>query len=363
MNGYLKKTICLWLFLQLFVFAKLYPQSETPTPLFIQFDCQIGENKPHRPVVENLTYPYRAVNLKFGWQTTGNADWEVAYRYPSYGFAFSYGTFGSDVIGEPVSIYFFTNFPQITTRFFRLDFEVDLGISHGINPYDEVLNPYNFSTGSSFNALVGFYFEQSFHLSPQVDFFVSEGFSHYSNGALAYPNLGLNIPSLKFGIRYTAPAPTYKKPIGKPAFKRRFQLITYIGGGTKKLFGPTPSYNEVLISPSFFLQTGFKRRLGVGFELAYNEAFKGIYKKEHYTGEQLLTYAVHVSHEFLIERFTILTQLGCYLSEPPSDKYCFERIGLGYYLTKHMRLVLNIKAHYIKAEYVEAGLCFDLNFN
>ncbi|MBN1925072.1 MAG: acyloxyacyl hydrolase [Prolixibacteraceae bacterium] len=351
------------MFLQICLVANVYSQTDSASVFFINFDYQTGENRPHRPIVENLTYPYKAANLKFGWQTNGKNDWEVAFHYPSYGIALNYGTFNTDVLGSPAAFYFFTNFPQISTRFFRIDLELNLGISHGINPYHEINNPYNFSTGSTINAIFGLYLEESFHLSPQLDFFVSEGFSHYSNGALSYPNLGLNIPSLKFGIRYLHEKPEYIGREEKLKFKHRFQLITYIGAGTKKLFGPAPSYNEVLVSPSFFLQTGYKRRIGVGFELAYNEAIKGIYKKENYSGKQLLTYGIHLSHEFLIDRFTILLQLGLYLSEPPSDKFYFERLALGYYLSDHVRFLLCIKAHYIKAEYVEAGLSFDLNFN
>ncbi|HKK81949.1 MAG TPA: hypothetical protein VJ909_06865, partial [Prolixibacteraceae bacterium] len=61
------------------------------------------------------------------------------------------------------------------------------------------------------------------------------------------------------------------------------------------------------------------------------------------------------------ERFTILTQLGLYLGKHPvGDKVYYERIGVGYYLTPWWRAVLNLKAHYIKAEYVELGFVFDV---
>ncbi len=343
-------------------YSRLSAQEPTNSPFFISLDYQTGENKPHREIVKNLRFPYRAMNLKFGWQSIGKSDGEIAYRYPAYGLGINAATFQSTVLGEPVSVFFFASFPQITTKFMRTDLEIELGFSHGINPYHLLRNPDNFATGSSANALFGLYLEQSFHLSPHINFFVSGGFSHYSNGALAYPNLGLNVPSLKAGLRYIHEVPRYIKKERKPNFASHVQWISSVTGGVKKLFSPSPTYHAVVLNTSFYLQTGYKRRIGIGYELSYNEAIRGIFAKRDYSGMQLLTHAVHVSHEFLFGRFTLLTQLGFYLGDAPSDTFYFERIGLGYYLFPHGRVVLNLKAHYIKAEYIEAGFCFDLNF-
>jgi hypothetical protein len=334
--------------------------SQQTNPLFISLNYRTGENKPHREIIKNLYYPYRGVDLKIGWQTTGSKDWQRAYRYPSLGVGVNWNTFKTDILGAPVGVYFFSQFPQFHTSWCRLDLEVNFGLSYGINPYNEVTNPTNFSTGTSLNSIFGLFLEQSFHITPQADLFVSGGLGHYSNGALGWPNLGLNIPMLKFGVRYLTEKTVFEKSKEKFDFKKALTINTFIGGGIKTLFAPTPVYREVVISPTLFYRTGFKRRLGLGFEMAYNEAKAPVLD---YSFEQLLTYGVHLSHEFIIDRFTILGQFGIYLKNQPSDKFYFERIGFGYYLTKHTRIVLNVKAHYIKAEYMEAGIVFDLDMN
>lgn len=336
--------------------------SHAATPWFISLNYRTGENRPHRPIIKNLTYPYRGVDLKLGWQSIGKKRWQQAYRYPSYGIGFNWNTFKTDVLGEPFAAYFFTNFPQLTLPRARLDLEVDLGLSYGIHPYDAELNPNNFSTGSAFNAFFGLYLEQTFRLGKHVDLFVSEGFTHYSNGALGWPNLGLNIPSLKAGLRVYPQAVPVKEKQFSNDFKGYWQLTTNLGTGIKTLWAPRPLYKEYLIAPTLYYRPSYKRRVGMGFELAYNEAVHGVWDKRHYTGTQLLTYAMYAAHEFVVERFTIVAQFGIYLYNMPSDKFYFERIGMGFYLTEHTRLVLNLKAHYFKAEYVETGLVFDLNF-
>lgn len=336
--------------------------SQDKTPYFFSLNYRTGENKPHREVIKNLTYPYRGIEAKLGWQSVGKQNWQQAYRYPSYGIGVNWSTFKTDILGAPTSVYAFTNFPQLTTKWARLDLEVDLGISHGINPYDEITNPENFSTGSTINAFFGFYLEQSFHVSKNMDLFVSEGLTHYSNGALGFPNLGLNIPSLKFGFRYT-PNPIERAPKRTlPGVENPWQLNTFIAFGTKTFREPTPYYKELVIAPTLYYRTSYKRRIGFGFEGAYNDVFQAHYITRDYTGKQLLTAAVFGAHEFIIERFSILTQFGIYLHNKPLETFYYERVGMGFYLTPSMRVSLSLKAHYVKAEYVEFGIIYDLNF-
>lgn len=338
----------------------LSAQSDSKTPFFFSLDYRTGKNKPHRPIIANLTYPYRGVEFKMGWQTLGKQPWQQAYRYPSFGIGVNWNTFKTDVLGDPFAAYFFTNFPQVTLPWARLDLEVDFGASYGIHPYDSITNPHNYSTGSAINVIFGLYLEQSFDVGKHIDLFVSEGFTHYSNGALGFPNLGLNIPSLKFGVRYQ---PNFVERIPKSpreSFHPKWQINTYLGTGMKTLFTPTPYYHEYLVAPTLYLRTSYKRRVGIGYELAYNEAIRGIYEQRNYTGKQLITSAIYASHEFIIERFTVVTQFGIYVKNQPSDKFYYERIGMGFYLTPSIRMVLNLKAHYFKAEYVETGLIFDL---
>lgn len=360
--------------LAVFCFSSKISHSQNNEKPSIRFSVAYlsGQNKPHRVVIENLTFPYRGVELKASWQSLGKQPWQVAYRYPAYGVGFNWSTFKTDILGAPASLFFFTNFPQVTTSWAQLDLEVDVGMSYGINPYHPEKNPENFSTGSSFNAFVSFHLEQSFNLGKHLDIFTSQGITHYSNGAIGYPNLGLNIiPSLKFGMRYQ---PNYVEIIKlkeKLEFDPNWQLNIYVGGGRKMLSNPNNTYHEVLISPAIYYRIGYKRRVGIAYDISYNEAITGVWTRRDETGKELILQAALVSHEFLINKFTILTQVGFYVHNLPFDKVRYNRfdidctisrLGIGYYITPWSRAVLNLKAHYIKAEYVEVGLVFDLNF-
>lgn len=368
----LKKTLFLFAIV-LSVGLKSYSQNEIKTPYFVQLSHVRGENKPHRPIIANLTYPYRGAEVKIGWQSVGKQPWQVAYRYPSYGIGFNLSTFETEVLGVPAALFFFTNFPQINSKRFNLNLDVNFGLSYGINPYDKISNPRNFSTGSTVNAFFGIYLEQSFHIDKKFDITISEGLTHYSNGAMGYPNLGLNVfPTIKIGIRDCHAVPEKLNKGLKPQFNRNWQFNIYVGGGRKTLFNANTFYHELVFSPSIYYRVGYKRRIGIAYDIIYNEAITGIWTRADEKGTELITQAALFSHEFIINRFTILTQAGVYVDNLPFDKDVFHRfdkdciisrLGIGYYLTPWARLVLNLKAHYIKAEYIETGIIFDINLN
>lgn len=348
--------------LSLIPVAKAQSDSLT-TPYFFSINYRYGRLVPHSPKVENLKYPYRGVELKMGWQTLGKQTWQQAFRYPSFGAALSWNTFKTDILGAPVSGYFFTNFPQVTTKYFRIDLEMDLGLTYGINPYDPVTNPENFAIGAKWNNYFGFYLEESFHISKHLDLFASEGFTHYSNGAMAYPNYGLNMPMLKFGVRYQPNDVQALPKAPRTKFGTKWNLVTYVGTGVQTVFLPPQRFHEYTIAPAIYFRPVYKRRFGIGYEIAYNEAIRTVYETRNNTGKQLVTQSVFAAHEFIIERFTILSQFGIYLKNQPSDTFYYERLGLGFYITPWMCAVLGLKAHRFTAEYLEAALVFDLPLN
>jgi hypothetical protein len=64
-----------------------------------------------------------------------------------------------------------------------------------------------------------------------------------------------------------------------------------------------------------------------------------------------------LSHEFIIYRFLIVTQLGIYTYQKSFAHHTFyNRIGLRYKFSKHFFAVISIKSHSAKADFIETGL-------
>lgn len=329
---------------------------------YIDADYFVGQNKPHRPEIKNLVYSCSGFDIRAGWQSNGNKLWHKAYRNPSYGVGFNYNQFETPIIGTPLSLYFFSTFPMVRYRFLQLNFSYNLGISHGINPYNAETNPYNKATGTRNNVFGGINVDEEFSITRNISIFAQQGFTHYSNGTLGFPNLGLNAPMLKVGARYYV---SQKEPYQKEKIKvdekpwgGSFMLVT----GAKKL-RPEQSwhyYKEIGLIPVLTKRLSYKNRVGVGGEFLFNQAVRGKYLDKELSTSQIITAAVNVQHEFLIEKFSVLTQFGIYLHNQPSSTFYYERLGVSYSFIQHMRLGLSLKAHYVKAEYVELSLCYDL---
>jgi len=255
--------------------------------------------------------------------------------------------------------------PQFRFRRFTVTLDGNFGISYGINPYDEIKNPGNFSTGSSLNVYAGLYLEESYMLTPNLSLFCLQGLTHYSNGNLGFPNVGLNVPTLSFGARFTPrPLPSALPQSPDPEYTRNWQLNCYLGAGMMKNSADWPIYKSIVFSPTLSKRINYVHRLGIFYEIAYNENMTNKGEFHNLKGFQIITHATGVTHDFLIERFTILMSLGVYLTNKiPTDSYVYERIGLSYEFLKNLRAGFYMKAHGIKAEYFELGLLYDLHFN
>lgn len=352
----------LLLFLLAFLFPITIEAQDKKASFYIDADYFKGHNKPHRPEIENLTYKCSGFDIRAGWQSNGNRLWQKAYRNPSYGVGLNYNHFETSIIGSPISLYFFSSFPMLRYKPFQFNITYNLGFSHGINPYDEVTNPDNKATGTRNNVFFGIYADEEISIIPNLSIIAMQGFTHYSNGTLGYPNLGLNAPMLKFGVRYyTRPEETYKREkvkVDEKPWGGSFTLVT----GAKKL-RPEQSwyyYKEIGILPVLTKRLSYKNRVGIGGEFLLNQAVRGKYIDQELSTSQIITIAVNAQHEFLINRFSVLTQMGIYLHNQPSSTFYYERLGVSYAFLPYLRAGLGLKAHYVKAEYIELSLSFDL---
>jgi hypothetical protein len=344
-----------------FLPALALAQTDHKPSFFYSLNSRTGKNVPHRKEIMHLDYPYNGIEFKMGWQTTGTTQWQQAYRYPSLGIGFNWNTFHTNILGNPAAAYAFSSFPLFRLGPLRFDIETNLGLSYGINPYDEVANPLNTAIGSPLNGFFGLYFEQTFFWDKQLQLFVSEGFSHYSNASLGYPNFGLNVPSLKVGVRYHPGVTDLQKTDFAPVTDN-WSLVSMLYSGQREMMDKK-KYIELALNQSVYYRKRYKNRFGLGYELAYNEA-RGARSKVQANGVtfgDLITGAVFLTHEFMIERITLLTQIGVYAFNIPADTFYFERIGIGFRVLPKTRLLMNLKAHYFKAEYLEFGIAYDLS--
>lgn len=322
---------------------------------YYSFGYRFGQNRPHRENIMHLNYFYQGAEFKLGWQTPGASQWQHAYRFPRIGLGINWNWFDNETLGKPAALYFFTGFPQFRSGRFRLDLELNLGAAYGFKPYDPIKNPSNKAIGSAGSVYFGIFAEQALRLTDHLELFIGQGLSHYSTGSLSYPNTGLNILMLKAGMNYQPQRAVFENRT-IPKMQPSWSVSVNLFSGSKKLDAPTPNYEQYGLSLSLNRRLSYKNRVLLGYETAYNEATQMMYWDRTLRTNELISHALYAGHEFVIERFLIVGHLGLYLKNRPTDKGYYERLALAFEVLPKTYLSLQLKAHKVKAEYIELGL-------
>ncbi|MDX1350781.1 MAG: acyloxyacyl hydrolase, partial [Putridiphycobacter sp.] len=171
----------------------VYAQEGNTHGLYLQ--SKGGFLMAHRSAMAHLVRN-NALGLEVGYVKYKQAYEDRFYRFPSLGFNLEFRNFGySKVLGSAVSLSHFFGRSIYQSNSFFVDFQYGMGVGYITKKYDLATNPTNNAIGSHFNAKVTLKLMatknfNSFTLGGGLEL------SHFSNGAITYPNLGLNLPSV-----------------------------------------------------------------------------------------------------------------------------------------------------------------------
>lgn len=167
-----------------------------------------GEN----PEERTMNHAF-AVHLKYAFQQASGSKKAQIYKGAYQGVGAGWADFNSQ-LGHPFTVYLFQG-ARIATVCQRLTFnyEWNLGLAMGWNPYNAVDNVSNLVIGSKVTAYIDADFYLSYRLSRQLDFNIGVSVTHYSNGNTKFPNAGLNTAGIRAGLAYYMNRPTSEAPV------------------------------------------------------------------------------------------------------------------------------------------------------
>lgn len=316
----------------------------------------------HREAMADIAeHPYMGTELRLGLQTTGNKYWHEVFNYPSYGIGIHSGFFINNVIGNPIAIFTYLDLPFLRKDKFYLSTTWGVGGVFNIDEYDEVSNPDNIAIGTDLNAYVNFSAGGRYKISEKWEIGTNIKFQHYSNGAIKKPNLGLNLLSGEVILAFY-PGKTLedvrKRVTPKPYKKYEFNF--WMAGGVNindDLDDPVQTNYTLSISAS--RRINYKRNVGIGFDVFYNEYFKYDIEipEDEVTNSDLISYAAFLSTELIVGKFRLGVQLGTYMYTPYEYEIpVYERVALRYYFIPNLFGNISVKANGATAEYIEWGL-------
>lgn len=313
--------------------------------------------------------------LLFQFQTIGKKDWQAHQRYPLLGISLMHFDLGNkEALGQAYAV-----IPTITIPFLRrektsMEFRVGTGVSYLTQKFSPVFNTENNAIGSNVNSAITFKIGMNYWYKPHLHLTAAGSFTHFSNGAAALPNFGINIPGVVLGVRYfpkaIAKTDLLKAESSNKLDKKKFGASVFLGLAYREYIssqGPRYPIYTVSVAGTYTLTKN--NILSAGIDVEYNSA---IYEfalhtfafEEPDARRKSYRAMAFIADEFRFGKLGLGLQLGTYITPGSyllphpittklSVRYYFKPIGkpaTRFYLGSYM------KSHLIVAEQIGFGM-------
>lgn len=345
-------------------FIALYPnvlgQKGEGSNYFFETNYQYGFVWQHRPSIESiLGGNINVLQLNIGKETYGQTYWDQLYRYPDWGAGFYCANLGNnEEMGMANAIYGYINVPL----FLRKKFEVRYNISGGL----AYLTKGNVAIGTHLNLYFDININTRIPLSNRLYLVNAFGATHFSNGAMKMPNLGLNLFSYRLGIHYQLSETEPKKIENElPLITQKNCVNVVFKGGWKEIKSQVDEkYNIISGSIDYFRKVGFKHKIGAGLDVFYDESLYQTMNNDLYTDysqSDIMRYGIHLATQYRINKLILDIQLGTYLyANFTDDGIIYERIGIRYLMYEDLFVNISLKASKGVADFIEWGVGYQI---
>jgi hypothetical protein len=302
------------------------------------------------------SYP-TGLELNVQRQTTGAAPWHRWYRYPKVGLALVYYDYHSAALGRSYAASVYLSKALVRTARHDLSFRLGTGLAYFSQHYNPATNSENTFIGAPLNATLQMRLEYDAALSQHLGLLLALALNHYSNGGTAYPNFGLNLPTLLVGLNYhqarLVPQAPGSGPL--PTDVGHYFLNVSTSLGYRQRAGDPSHYlvNSVTLAAGRRLNR--KSNVLLGLEGFYDRLLLAD-RRASASGDlpDVKKASVFAGHELLFGRLALVTHLGLYFYSPyKSSPAYYERVGLKYQFTNLLFGAIDLKAYGGVAEVVE----------
>ncbi len=311
------------------------------------------------------------------------------YHKPQVGFSFLVGWPGKrETLGTVFALYPTWRYTFFESKTIGANIKLGSGFAWFTKPYDKIDNPENTLVGSHLSNATEFGVSVWFKFHPQWKVEAGTSLLHFSNGHTAIPNYGLNDITARIGVIYEPGTLTGTQTFGRqlPQKDTDWKKTIMLSLGRHELaFSsfPTdgPSYNIYKVSGYLSKRLTNINEFQLGISASYYESYyEFIHLTNYYDRLQrlgALQLAAHVGHEFLINRFGLVTDLGVKIIDPFYRSYMLNRdeslwfksifapkIGFKFYpiwnsfAKQKMAMGMYINTNGTQADYVEFSLSY-----
>ncbi|NJN24857.1 MAG: acyloxyacyl hydrolase [Cyclobacteriaceae bacterium] len=350
-----------------------YPLQDSVSRSF-RLTPHVGLVVPHHAdmvyFIEDFSY---GLDLNLGI-TKYNSEWYKYLNYPEVGLGLFYNSFGnSEVYGSGTSAYAYIHSYLWRYHRFALRSKVALGLGYVSKPFDLDRNPYNHVFGSSLNVYINFGLLATYQLSPHWEISGNLAINHLSNGAIKKPNHGINTVTAGVGLACKLDAGDDIKIQGSvkapPSNARDLWVVASVGRSQRSLYKPD-HYLSMSLNLSHLWWISKKTAWGIGLDGIYYGAAPYEFEIEtaepankNYSNADKMYGALFGSYNYRFNNTQIFAHVGVYLFhtlDPLQNIY--PRMGVRQRVFKDLYANFSIKASFFKAEFMEFGLGYQINY-
>jgi len=301
----------------------------------------------------------------FSKQTYGAHNWNAFFNYPEYGVCFSFLDLGSpNYAGKAQSLYPYINFHLLDNRNpVNINLRTGIGLAYVEKIYNAETNPLNYAFSTNLNVILNAQLQGVYKISNSWTFHAGAGITHFSNGALKMPNLGLNIISLFSGLSYSFGKENSLIPKVCSIYEKNknWNFSIYLLGGIKEI---NPIGGKKYFAGDCNFEVTKKHhqytRFGISLDITHDGSeYDCIVFQSLPPVDRLKTTRIGISggYEWQLGDFSIDLFFGYYLHEPnPLYGKVYQRTSLRYPLSDRVKLSIAFRNHFGKADFAGIGL-------
>ena len=324
---------------------------------------------------ENVAPTFTTFDVKLGWTDYSASPFASICKHPEVGVGFQLDGLSriraanGPGMGNIYSLYGYIDRPVLVLGGFSLGYSGEFGLGFMFrNRYDPETNPWNVVISTPVNAHISLGVQAQYAISPRYDAGIGFFFNHHSNGAVAFPNYGLNAFELALRVGMKSPhSQDVDRAPEDDGFKRRFQFGVQVSSGimsNEANYWRSIEEEGVWVNDRYFKYAFEVNALyrycrthasGLGLDLFLTPFCDKIAEHDG-RGETYdpVSYGISVLHEFCYYNFSTMVGLGRYFHHNDGlarNKTLYQLVTVKYYFPKAGDLYTGIvlKAHKFKA--------------
>lgn len=337
--------------------------AQKSSDVWIEARAKLGFLVAHRSIMGHLAKEHaHAVEISYLIQPKGRKSWHQAYRNPVFGITGFVGSVGNrEVLGHYFSAFAFINFPFVKRKRYTLSGKLGSGLGYGTKYYkknypEDPSTILNVAVSTPINAHISLALENRFvfgnhSVNASIDM------THFSNGAIKVPNLGLNLPYVSVGYGYRIKKS--RDSIFQHAPFDKYWEFGAVGILSVKEVFPTggnkyPVYGLNLMGRRYF---SHKTAMEVSFDFISKQAIFQYHSDVPKTQEEIIQLGIFAGYILPFDNFHILGGMGVYVRDKyfPEDRV-YHRVGMRYVFDNGLNINFVLKTHWARADYVEYGI-------